>query len=203
MKRRDLGRWVPIAALAVLGVVLLAVLWDYLITLAAVAAVLALLWVVLLRDWVRGVPPWTEPLPGEGELGGPGPDATDVGDGTDPDACRACGGECCLIYLPLSEGGVMPDDADPAEHARSFHAATERGDTEPLFDARRVHAEKDAAYFESLLEIGINPYFCEYWGDDGCRLPRDRRPSQCLSYTCRTLDESLAGGHGVASPEGD
>ncbi len=59
----------------------------------------------------------------------------------EPVRCRKCGGRCCQIYLPKSEGGMFPADKMllPQWHAY-FHENKAEYGVSPLFNPLEVHA---------------------------------------------------------------
>jgi Fe-S-cluster containining protein len=105
--------------------------------------------------------------------------------------CMDCGGKCCQIYKPIYAGGTFPEGTiDFEEWCRQFHENRDKYDVEPLFDPIEVHRSDKVLLRSTLLEKNINPHCCEYLGANGCRIPRERRPEQCLSYRCDLwLDE--------------
>jgi hypothetical protein len=107
--------------------------------------------------------------------------------------CTACGGKCCQIYKPVSEGGMFPDGTIYFEEwCVQFHQNRERYEVEPLFNPLEVYRSDMMHLYSALLDQGINADMCEYIGLNGCRIPRQRRPEQCLSYRCDTwLGEDL------------
>lgn len=39
--------------------------------------------------------------------------------------------------------------------------------------------------------------FCRHWSDDGCKLPREKRPRVCLDYLCPEVARNTSGYWGV------
>jgi hypothetical protein len=111
------------------------------------------------------------------------------------EACAECGGKCCNIY----------GDADKDEHCTrdmnmwfeewcdGFHKNRDNYGVVPLFDPLVIFQQAywdEQQFFE---EQGYDTRFCEYRDPMyGCRIPRDRRPSQCTQFRCKTLYDSPA-----------
>jgi hypothetical protein len=116
-----------------------------------------------------------------------------------PSVCAACGGRCCQIYKPASEGGAFPDGHtwftdwlsdwyDVFEESGAFSFMP------PLFDPIIAHENsgRGKRYREALRRAGIDPDYCQYWSLKGCLLPRDKRPAVCREYACERLQQAIA-----------
>lgn len=123
---------------------------------------------------------------------------------SDAATCGACGGRCCRIYLPVSEGGSMPDDADSQEHARRFHGGVPPDEREygvdPSYDDWRVHVDGRRAYAKGIRSSGVDTRYCSYWEPStGCRIPRGLRPQICRTFACDELDAAVQARKGRGS----
>lgn len=45
---------------------------------------------------------------------------------------------------------------------------------------------------KDLIAKGIDPYSCEYLGENGCKIPWEKRPWQCKTFKCEQLSEKDA-----------
>lgn len=111
---------------------------------------------------------------------------------SDPERCRSCGGQCCLIYLNVEEGGTKPSDISLEDHIDNWEDTFHRigsSKIKPLFDPLEVHGDNKEHFRISLLARGINPYRCKYCDKDGCILPWELRPLTCTEYRCETWEK--------------
>jgi len=81
---------------------------------------------------------------------------------TKEEFCERCGGYCCNIYDLFITGS-----ADKIKRKR-----------EAFFK------DKDKFGVKPLERVGER---CEYFGENGCIIKRENRPSQCLIYECTDL----------------
>lgn len=99
--------------------------------------------------------------------------------------CAACGGICCkTIYLPVSQGGYMPDYYWFEQWCEEFHSHAHAYGVEPFFDPLEVHVGKNEKLKASLEARGINIYACQYLDKNGCIIPWEKRPAHCKAYRC-------------------
>ena len=81
---------------------------------------------------------------------------------TKEEFCAECGGKCCNIYDLFITG-------DKIELKRK-------------------------SFFKKKSQFGVKPLKrvngrCEYFGENGCIIERENRPSQCLQYECDDLKQ--------------
>lgn len=104
--------------------------------------------------------------------------------------CKACGGQCCKIYQRASDGGSMPESVWFEEWCEAWTESFEQYmiNIPPLFDPLVVHANGNEDMIQDLISKGIDPYSCQYRGENGCLIPRHRRPVVCRTYMCNGHD---------------
>jgi hypothetical protein len=108
--------------------------------------------------------------------------------------CTACGGRCCKIYLGGSIGGYRDESVWFEEWCDGFHLHSIDYGVEPLFDPLVVHMTGNESMLQELIKKGIDPWCCQYLGENGCMISWDKRPLICRSWKCDLLDESDVAG---------
>lgn len=110
---------------------------------------------------------------------------------SNPDVCKQCGGECCLIYLPIDMGGSYPSGQYWFEEwCFGFHKNADQYGVEPLFDPLLVHMTGNEHMINDLAERGINAHACQYLTSTGCSIPWENRPVHCKTYACEKLKQT-------------
>ena len=110
--------------------------------------------------------------------------------------CKKCGGNCCLLYLHVRDGGARPINTWFEEWAEDWTEEFEicgalTSGVKQLFNPLEVHLKGNEHMKEALIARGINPNACQYLGKNGCLLPREKRPKSCREYVCKKLDKAL------------
>lgn len=103
------------------------------------------------------------------------------------DKCKRCGGKCCELYSPetFSKYQSVWFEEYVESWLESFEesGATKTG-IKPQFDPLEVHMGGNEHMMWELVQKGIDPDSCQYRGQKGCLLPRDKRPQVCREYIC-------------------
>lgn len=117
---------------------------------------------------------------------------------SNPKVCASCEGECCKIYLSPENGGTFDKKQDWKHWVTNFHNSGDISTINPLYDASFIHLDchaphKNEAKYNHKIEVSklkekeIDVNYCQFKGSNGCIIPIEKRPVQCLRYTCRKL----------------
>lgn len=115
--------------------------------------------------------------------------------------CSQCKGSCCKIYASPEHGGTFDTNEYWESWVANFHKTGDTSGVTPLYDANFIHLACTALDGEEhngivydyekeskkLKDIGIDVSYCQYKGSNGCLIPIEKRPTQCLKFTCRKL----------------
>jgi hypothetical protein len=90
--------------------------------------------------------------------------------------------------LSISDGGSWDDRRSFQEWCEDWKEAFNESMVSmaitPLFDPKVIHLSGNEVIMQNLISRGIDPYSCQYRGENGCLIPRERRPVTCRTYMC-------------------
>ncbi len=118
--------------------------------------------------------------------------------------CSACGGKSCHIYTSGSLEQIDPLNSNHRNKTRIYHDDWNSfrkfcltlfkhsviTKIAPLFNPLEIHKNGNEHMITELIERNINPYACQFLGEEGCLLPRNERPQQCNKFACEKLKKS-------------
>lgn len=111
------------------------------------------------------------------------------------EVCRTCPRHgsvwCCKIY-DNDDKGVRSKEIWFNDWCDGFHGdekERENYGVKPLFDPLFVHMEGHKKEWDELVARGIDPFSCEYLGEDGCMIVWEKRPVGCRIWKCDRLTE--------------
>ena len=107
---------------------------------------------------------------------------------SDPERCKACGGECCRIYTLEGRGNMWFEDYLQAiEHDWFGPCGLDGMGIPAIHDPWISHmsGERGDALRRILHEKGYHEEYCQYHiPGHGCRIPWEYRPEVCVQFRC-------------------